>query len=76
MRTTTSLTTSEEYDIRILNDPDYLNAPNYDNSLAKVRLAHPEGVPDKDIAKYLGMPIEQIELIRDRALEKLRKYLR
>ena len=61
---------------KIANDPDFLRAPNYGNSLLKVRQAHPEGVPDKDIAKYLSLSIDEIKAIHQAALEKLREYLR
>ena len=62
--------------VRILNDPDFINAPSYGNSLEKVRQSHPEGVPEKDIEKYLLMTKEEIVTLRTGAIEKIRRYLR
>lgn len=60
---------------KILNDPDFVCAPAYSNSLARIKQTHPEGVPDKDIAKYLDMPEGEINQIYAEACVKIRQYL-
>jgi hypothetical protein len=55
---------------------DYIWAPGYDNSLARVQSVHPEGVPDSDIVKYLCLKDQaELEELHALACAKLRAYL-
>lgn len=74
---------------RILNDPDFIVAPRYDNSLAKWVAAQKEEKATKDpmakaraeqlaitrAARALKMTVEDVEEVRDEALAQLREEL-
>jgi hypothetical protein len=60
----------------IAYNPDYICAPGFDNSLARVQTTHPDGVPDTDIVKYLCLRDKaELEEIHAIACAKLRDYL-
>lgn len=60
---------------QVQDDPDYINAPSYNNSLQQVIKRHPEGVPDAAIGKYLLLTPEQVQEIFVEACAKLRSRL-
>ena len=59
----------------VQEDPDYINAPGYSNSLQQVLKRHPDGVSDNAISKYLLLPLERIQEIFVTACAKLRSRL-
>ena len=78
MRKTVTIQTDRDSEkkLRIASDPDFVSAPSYDNSLRKVRAAHPEGVPDSDIVKYLCLQSRaELEALHTVACQKLHEYL-
>jgi hypothetical protein len=62
--------------LKVAQDPDFVNSPGFENSLAKVKSAHPEGIPDSDIVKYLCLKDKtELEEIHAAACLKLRQHL-
>lgn len=65
----------EEIKDKILNDPDFIWSPKYENSLDKFAHRHDEGVDNNHAAKVLLMEPEEVESIFQQALEGLRKLI-
>jgi hypothetical protein len=66
----------EENKKKILNDPDFVNSPKYEYSLAKVLDRHPEGLSDRAIARLLMIEEDEIEEIYLDAVERLKKEMK
>ena len=78
MRKAVRIQTDKDADrkLKVQQDPDFVVAPGYENSLARVQSAHPEGVPDSDIVKYLLLKDKaELEAIHSAACLKLRQLL-
>lgn len=67
--------TDEELKKKISEDADFIRAPKFNNSIATLLRRHPDGIEDKAIARYLMLEEEEIELIYQEAVEKIRKQL-
>lgn len=64
--------TKHELAFKIANDPDFINSPKYNNSLASFIEEHPEGVSDSVICKVLCITPEELLCIYKCAILKLR----
>jgi hypothetical protein len=58
--------------LKIANDPDFINSPKYNNSLASLLEDNPEGVSDSVICKTLCLSQEELLRIYNCAILKLR----
>lgn len=58
--------------MKVRSDPDFVLLRHCDYSLTKVISRYPDGVPQKVIAKALGMTEEEVALILQQALGKLK----
>jgi hypothetical protein len=61
---------------KIKEDPDFIDSPRNENSLAKLLSKKPDGVDEKTIAKVLGMTEEEVHDTVISAIEKMRKVMK
>jgi len=61
---------------KILNNPDYIYAPRYKNSLKNIIESNPEGLDNKAIAKVLLITEEEVEQLYAKAVVSLQKALK
>lgn len=66
----------EELKRKIAEDPDFIDSPRNDNSLAKLISKKPDGVDEKTIAKVLRMTEEEVHDTLARATNKIRKAMK
>lgn len=57
---------------RVREEEDYIRCPKCSNSLAKFLAKNSEGVENSVIARLLMIPEEQVELLYQDAVQKLR----
>jgi hypothetical protein len=62
-------------DPRLDNDPDFIVAPRYNNSLRELLKKHPDGVSDNVIQKCLDLTAAELEQANASILSKLRGKL-
>ena len=69
--------TEEEIMEKILNDPDFVNARRFSNSLTllEARYKDEDGCPDHVIASALGISEAQLETAYQGIVEKLRDIM-
>lgn len=60
---------------RVETEPDFINCPEYDNSLKKFVEAHPNGVDEKTIARVMATTKDDIKKIYQSAIQSLRSKL-
>lgn len=60
---------------KIEKDEDFINSPNYRNSLSYFISKHPDGVSNDRIAKALMISEEEVEKLYQSAILKLRENL-
>lgn len=60
---------------KIQTDPDFINCPEFDNSLKKFADAHPNGVDEKTIAKVMMVTKDEVKKIYQSAIQNLRSKL-
>lgn len=68
--------TSEEIRKRVLEDPDFIYLPRFDNSLSKLVERHPDGVPNRVIAQALMMTEDEVSALYDQVVVKLQQIMR
>lgn len=56
-------------------DPDFIAIKRFDFSLKKALERYPDGAPDKVIAQALNMSEEELKVLYESVLEKLRKKM-
>lgn len=61
---------------KIQEDDDYVHCPKLDNSLKKVLNKNPDGLPDNKIADMLCISIDEVEIIYQSAIKKIRQKLK
>jgi len=70
--------TLEEIKNKITEDPDFIGLKRFDYSLAKLLKRYednPEGCPDRVIAHALMISEEEVELLYQRSISRLRKLM-
>lgn len=67
--------TSDEVRKRLLEDPDFVYLPRFNNSLAKLLERYPEGVPEKLQAQALMMTEDEVKALDARVVVKLRRFM-
>jgi tagatose-1,6-bisphosphate aldolase non-catalytic subunit AgaZ/GatZ len=61
---------------KILTDRDFINAPEYNNSLAELMKANDgKKIPELAMSRYLLMSRDEIDLVFQGALNKIRREL-
>jgi hypothetical protein len=60
---------------RVETEPDFIDCPEYDNSLKKFVDAHPNGVDEKTIAKVMVATKDEVKKIYQSAIQNLRARL-
>lgn len=66
----------EEIKNRIENDEDFINIKRFDYSLKKLLERYPEGAPVSVMAQALMIPEEELEVMYQNILSKLRKAIK
>jgi hypothetical protein len=67
--------TQEEIMLRLKTDPDFVNLPRYDYSLAKLLAKFPDGAPARVMAQALCMTEEELAELQDAVVKKLRRAM-
>jgi hypothetical protein len=67
--------TSDEVRKRLLEDPDFVYLPRFENSVLKLLERYPDGVPPKIIAQGLMMTEDEVVALYERVVTKLRRYM-
>lgn len=62
----------EEAREKVRNDPEFVFAKRYENSISKLENRYPDGAPDNVIANALMISEEQVELEFGKVVVKLR----
>lgn len=70
------VTSTEELIRKIHEEEDFVNIKRFDYSLDKVQNRFPSGAPDKTIANALLLEEEDVPLIYQNIVNKLREYLK
>ena len=65
--------TKEEIKRKIMESPDFIKCPRYNNSLNKYLAKSPETVEDKTIARLLMINLEDVERIYKEAVTFIKK---
>lgn len=68
-------TKEQEIKRKIEEDPDFINSPRYDNSLAVFALKNDDGVDDSYISKVLLISEEEVLKLYDKAISSLKKIM-
>jgi hypothetical protein len=68
--------TLEEIKDKINTEPDYIYSKRFDFSLKKLIDRYPEGAPNRVIAQVLQMTEEEVEVLYQQLLTKLREKIR
>lgn len=68
--------TSEEIARRLHQEPDFVNLKRLGYSLTKLLERYPDGVPDKIIATALNLTEEDVEMIYQDIIERVRRSLK
>lgn len=68
--------TKEQIKFRVENDADFIAIKRFEFSLEKLMDRYPDGVPDRIIAQALALSEEEVELIFQRTLAKMRQALK
>lgn len=66
----------EEIRQKIEEDVDYIYSKRFDYSLAKLLERYPEGAPTKVIAQSLLMTEEEVEVLFEGVIQKLRTIMK
>jgi hypothetical protein len=66
----------DEIKQRIAKDPDFINLKRFDYSLKKLLERYPEGAPVNVISQALMIPEEDLEVLYENILVKLRKVIK
>lgn len=61
--------------IKVMNDPDFILAPEHNNSLKEALDKKDTGYSDKKIAIFLGMDLQSFNAMRDSIIKKLSSIL-
>jgi hypothetical protein len=69
------MTTTTEANELIEFDPEYVHLRRYDFSVEKTCERYPDGVPDHIIAQGLLITVEDVEVIYQQAVTKLRELM-
>lgn len=67
--------TPEEIMLRLKTDPDFINLPRYDFSLAKLLERFPDGAPSRIMAAALSISEEELEKLQTEVIKKLRRAI-
>lgn len=67
--------TSAEVRRLLETDPDFLHLKRFDFSMGKLLERYPEGVPDRIIAQALLMTEDDVEILYNQTVEKLRNLM-
>jgi hypothetical protein len=68
--------TSDEIQLKIKNDPDFIYSKRFEYSLQKLLERYPDGAPTKVIAQVLCVTEEEIEEITQRAIIEIRTKMK
>lgn len=68
--------TPEQVKQMIENDPDFIASKRYSYSLAKLLERYPDGCPDRVIATVLQMSEEEVEVLYQKIVYKLRHHMK
>ncbi len=69
--------TSEEINLKIETEEDFINYPRFNNSLKALMAKYPNGVKNNDIiAKALNSTPDEVEEIFQGAVKKLKKIMK
>jgi hypothetical protein len=61
---------------KISEDEDFVHSPKFDNSVRKVINKNPNGLDDSKIADMLCIKVEEVELLFQSAIKKIRQKLK
>ncbi len=66
----------DEIKLKIETEPDFINAPFCDNSLAKLLSTAKRDITDEQIERYLMIDKLELKHILAKAFETIRKYIK
>ena len=67
--------TSEEIMLRLKTEPDFVNLPRYDFSLAKLLSKFPDGAPNRVMASALCISEDELLKLQAEVIKKLRRAM-
>lgn len=65
----------DEAKTRVIEDPDFINSPKYNNSLNEFCKTHEDGVKDSQIARLLMMAETEVAIVYAAAVQKLKSMM-
>ncbi len=68
--------TKDELRVQILENPDFINAPRFENSIKRAISNKPDGFTDKQIAQMLMVDEEEVEKLYQSAIMKIKASLK
>lgn len=66
----------EEIQVKLANDPDFINSPKHSYSLESLTDANPNGVNDRFAASLLAMSLEDFQALFQAAIKKYRRFFK
>lgn len=62
---------------KVERDPDFVNLPRFEYSLARALVRYPEGLPERLIQEALGLVTkDEVDALYERAVRKLRRAMK